>query len=189
MKCPHCGKSSDKVVDSRPAAEEIAIRRRRECLSCGDRFTTFESTENQMLSFLIKKNIPREARINNTNTSVMFLLTVLNALEEGVESLIKNVNRTEKARAKVIGKSKRGTQAEARGKKRARVKSPPVAKPIRLTDTAQVLKVIKRHKRGIDLKKLRASTGFHDDKIRGIVFRACKMGKIKRISRGLYISA
>lgn len=44
MKCPYCGSpdSKDKVIDSRPVEENNSIRRRRECLSCGGRFTTYE---------------------------------------------------------------------------------------------------------------------------------------------------
>jgi len=43
--CPYCGNEEDKVVDSRTAEEGRAIRRRRECLDCGRRFTTFERAE------------------------------------------------------------------------------------------------------------------------------------------------
>lgn len=42
MKCPQCGFRDSKVVDSRPAEDGLSIRRRRECLSCGRRFTTYE---------------------------------------------------------------------------------------------------------------------------------------------------
>jgi transcriptional repressor NrdR len=45
MRCPWCGHAEDKVVDSRAAEEGGAIRRRRECLGCGRRFTTFERVE------------------------------------------------------------------------------------------------------------------------------------------------
>ncbi len=45
MRCPTCGKSDDRVVDSRPSDAGTAIRRRRECLTCGGRFTTFERIE------------------------------------------------------------------------------------------------------------------------------------------------
>ncbi len=45
MRCPICGADDDRVVDSRPAAVGDAIRRRRECRSCGQRFTTFERIE------------------------------------------------------------------------------------------------------------------------------------------------
>ena len=45
MKCPKCGKDDDKVLDSRAAREGAAIRRRRECLACGHRFTTSEEID------------------------------------------------------------------------------------------------------------------------------------------------
>jgi transcriptional repressor NrdR len=45
VRCPVCSTDDDKVVDSRPATEGDAIRRRRECLGCGHRFTTFERVE------------------------------------------------------------------------------------------------------------------------------------------------
>src|SRR5919112_176366 len=49
MRCPACGNSDDKVVDSRTADDDHAIRRRRECLVCGRRFTTFERLEEAAL--------------------------------------------------------------------------------------------------------------------------------------------
>ena len=42
MRCPSCGNLESKVVDSRPSEDGTAIRRRRECLDCGRRFTTYE---------------------------------------------------------------------------------------------------------------------------------------------------
>jgi transcriptional repressor NrdR len=45
MRCPRCGEDDDKVVDSRAVREGRAVRRRRECLGCGERFTTYESLE------------------------------------------------------------------------------------------------------------------------------------------------
>ena len=53
MRCPYCATEEDKVVDSRVAEEGRAIRRRRECLGCGRRFTTFERPEEVPL--LIRK--------------------------------------------------------------------------------------------------------------------------------------
>ena len=46
MKCPYCGFNESKVIDSRPADENNSIRRRRECLSCSRRFTTYETVES-----------------------------------------------------------------------------------------------------------------------------------------------
>jgi transcriptional repressor NrdR len=55
MKCPYCGYYETKVVDSRPAEERNAIRRRRECNSCGKRFTTYEKVESIPL-MVVKKD-------------------------------------------------------------------------------------------------------------------------------------
>ena len=59
MKCPNCHKNGSRVVDSRPADNGHAIRRRRECEQCGYRFTTFERVEVTPL-LVIKKNGTRE---------------------------------------------------------------------------------------------------------------------------------
>lgn len=53
MRCPFCGHPEDRVVDSRVAEEGGAIRRRRECLSCGQRYTTFERIET--VPFMVEK--------------------------------------------------------------------------------------------------------------------------------------
>ena len=60
MKCPYCGYSESKVVDSRPTVEEAAIRRRRECEKCSKRFTTYEKIEEMPL-IIVKKDGSREA--------------------------------------------------------------------------------------------------------------------------------
>lgn len=60
MKCPYCGHVDSKVVDSRPADEYDSIRRRRECLSCGKRFTTYETVERLPL-MVIKKDGSRQS--------------------------------------------------------------------------------------------------------------------------------
>ena len=52
MRCPYCNHLEDKVVDSRSCREGMAIRRRRECLNCGRRFTTYEYIENVPLTVI-----------------------------------------------------------------------------------------------------------------------------------------
>lgn len=59
MKCPGCGCTESKVIDSRPMTENNSIRRRRECLNCQRRFTTFEMIETQQI-IVIKKNGGKE---------------------------------------------------------------------------------------------------------------------------------
>ena len=59
MKCPFCGYEESKVIDSRPTDEGERIRRRRECLECGKRFTTYEMIESLPI-IVIKKDGSRE---------------------------------------------------------------------------------------------------------------------------------
>ena len=60
MKCPYCGYSESKVIDSRPADENASIRRRRECLSCARRFTTYETVESIPM-VVVKKDGSRQS--------------------------------------------------------------------------------------------------------------------------------
>ena len=59
MRCPKCGRLDDKVIDSRASREGSVIRRRRECLDCGHRFTTYEEIEHEGL-MIVKRDGRRE---------------------------------------------------------------------------------------------------------------------------------
>ena len=59
MKCPYCGYQESKVVDSRHSDDGLSIRRRRECLSCQKRFTTYETVESLPI-VVVKKDKSRE---------------------------------------------------------------------------------------------------------------------------------
>jgi transcriptional repressor NrdR len=59
MRCPKCGTPEDKVIDSREAKDGASIRRRRECLTCGHRFTTYEQVEYEDLT-VVKRDLKRE---------------------------------------------------------------------------------------------------------------------------------
>ncbi len=59
MKCIYCGSPDSKVIDSRSADDDTTIRRRRECVRCGKRFTTYETVENTPV-FVIKSNGTRQ---------------------------------------------------------------------------------------------------------------------------------
>lgn len=59
MKCPHCNNLEDKVIETRESKDGNYIRRRRECLNCGKRFTTYEKFENIPLT-VVKKDGRRE---------------------------------------------------------------------------------------------------------------------------------
>lgn len=60
MKCPYCGYTDTKVIDSRPTEDGERIRRRRECLQCSKRYTTYESVETVPI-VVIKKDDSRQA--------------------------------------------------------------------------------------------------------------------------------
>lgn len=64
MKCPYCDYMESKVVDSRPTDEGQAIRRRRECMDCGKRFTTYEKIE-EIPIIIVKKDGNRESYDRN----------------------------------------------------------------------------------------------------------------------------
>ena len=64
MKCPFCSFEESKVIDSRPTDEGERIRRRRECMSCGKRFTTYEIIESVPI-VVVKKDKSREVLVKN----------------------------------------------------------------------------------------------------------------------------
>jgi transcriptional repressor NrdR len=64
MRCPWCGHMEDRVVDSRPAEGGDAVRRRRQCLSCGRRFTSYERVEQAALT-VVKRDGTREPWIRD----------------------------------------------------------------------------------------------------------------------------
>ena len=177
MECPNCGKTDSEVIDSRLSKDAMTIRRRRQCLACSERFTTYESTEERLLPFLITRNVGQGTTIPNLRMMLSFMSRTLKILSKETENLIAKIEKNEKARA--IKESEK----RARQRKLARRK----AKSLMMTET--VLKVIKRHRRGIDISKLKDRTGLHSEKIRSIVFELKKQGKIKSPRRGLYVKA
>jgi len=112
-----------------------------------------------------------------------------------VEKLVEKMDKVEKASA--VSKDKKKAAAKARPKKkRAPVRkkivvreAKKVKKARRMTAIDEVLNIIKRHRRGVDITKLKNKTGFADSKLRMIVSRACRQGKIKRVARGVYVAA
>lgn len=97
MRCPFCGHDEDKVIDSRPADEGAAIRRRRECIHCGSRFTTYEKVENLPL-MVIKKDGSRQpfnrdkliAGIQKSCEKRPVSTEQIEALVDGIESKYQN---------------------------------------------------------------------------------------------------
>ncbi len=102
MKCPYCNAEDTKVIDSRPADENNAIRRRRQCESCGRRFTTYEKVESIPL-MVIKKDRTRvpydRTKIEHGVLSACHKRQVsinqINAMIDEVETVIFNREKKE----------------------------------------------------------------------------------------------
>lgn len=94
MKCPFCGYTESKVIDSRPADEGERIRRRRECLQCQKRFTTYEVIETMPL-MVVKKDKSRQ--VFNRQKLMNGLLRACEKRPVSVETLEKLVSDIEYA--------------------------------------------------------------------------------------------
>ncbi len=113
----------------------------------------------------------------------------LKTLTKTMEKITAAVDKFEKKAA-----TKRKAKAKAKPAKKARAKKaapkkPSAKKAKTVTATDQVLKIIKRSKKGVDVPTLIKRTGFYDSKVRNIINRTLKQGKIKRVGRGVYVRA
>lgn len=97
MKCPYCANPESKVVDSRPSDEGASIRRRRECLACHKRFTTYETMESLPL-VVIKKDGSRQTFDKSKILGSMLKacekrtisLSTLETIAEEIEQVLQN---------------------------------------------------------------------------------------------------
>ena len=175
MECPYCRKTHDKVIDSRLAKDGISVRRRRQCLACSERFTTYEATEEQLLPYMIREKVERGSSETTLKATLSFMLNTLKSLSQETDNLIGKIEKSERAQAV------KETKRKARERKLVRRK----AKSLMITEA--VLKVIKRHRKGIDMSKLKDKAGLDAKKINRIVFQLRKQGKIKSLRRGFYV--
>lgn len=121
----------------------------------------------------------------------------IKALEKKLEKLLKAHEPMPKAKKatkkKAVKKAKVVKKAAAKKapakKKTAAKKAPAKKKVSQVTATDKILKIVKRSKKGVDVPTLKKKTGFDDKKVRNIVFRASKEGKIKKSGRGIYVGA
>ncbi|MDY6825058.1 MAG: transcriptional regulator NrdR [Thermodesulfobacteriota bacterium] len=98
MKCPFCGNLNNKVIDSRLSREETETRRRRECLQCGRRFTTYEHVEKVPL-MIIKKDGRREGFIKDKlragmQSACQKRQISMNIIEDFIEELERDLMET-----------------------------------------------------------------------------------------------
>ena len=109
MKCPFCGGLEDKVVDSRMAKEGQLIRRRRECLACKRRYTTYERVE-ESLPMVVKKDGRREpydrqkilAGLKKAGEKRPISMSTIEAVTDRIEKRLQEMGETEVA-SRTIG--------------------------------------------------------------------------------------
>ena len=110
MRCPKCGCQDDKVIDSRASREGATIRRRRECISCGHRFTTYEEIERGGLVVLKRdgrrEEFSREKLLSGLRKACQKRPISPKAIEELVERIVMEVTDKfeREVPAEVIGK-------------------------------------------------------------------------------------
>ena len=109
MKCPFCNYSETKVLDSRPTEDNLSIRRRRECLKCQKRFTTYEKVEDIPV-YVIKKDGSREPFnkrkiLNGMLKSCEKRPIAISDLEKIVDDIERQINNTmqQEVRSDYIG--------------------------------------------------------------------------------------
>ena len=119
--------------------------------------------------------------MKNLKKEVQGVAKELKALTRKTEAMAKKVAKLEKSQAA----AKRKPKAKAKTAKKAPAKKKGAA----LTATDQVVNIIKGSKKGADAPTLMKKTGLADKTIRNILFRAGKLGKIKRAGRGVYVAA
>jgi hypothetical protein len=111
----------------------------------------------------------------------------LKALNKDIQSLGKTLDRLIKA----VEKDKKSTAKPTKRStaKKSPTKKAPAKKVARPTATDEILKIIRGSKKGVDAPTLIKKTGFNQKKVRNILFRTYKQGKIKRLDKGIYTGA
>ena len=107
----------------------------------------------------------------------------LTAISKKLENLLKAVEKSEKA---TVTKASKPKAVKATPAKKA-PKAPAKKKAVQITATDQVLNIINRLKKGADTATLMKKTGFDQKKVRNILNRTFKQGKIKRVDKGIYV--
>jgi hypothetical protein len=109
----------------------------------------------------------------------------IKTLEKKMTNLLKAFEKAQKP--KTAAKAKRNTRKMKAGVASAPKKTAFRKKTSQLTATEKILNIIGRSRKGVDVRTLKAKTGFEDKKVRNIIFRASKEGKIEKAGRGIYV--
>jgi transcriptional repressor NrdR len=102
VRCPWCGHPDDKVVDSRASDKGAAIRRRRECLRCGRRFTTFERAEEIALTVVKRGGVKEPFDRGKVAAGVMKAIKNRPVTEEEVDHLVERVEEKLRRKGPVV---------------------------------------------------------------------------------------
>lgn len=94
MRCPHCGALDTQVRDSRPSEDHTAIRRRRSCIECGARFTTFERVQLRELMIVKRSGVRVPFEREKLTRSIQIALRKRPVDEERIERLVSSIVRT-----------------------------------------------------------------------------------------------
>ena len=111
----------------------------------------------------------------------------IKALEKKLEKLLKAHGKPQ--RPKAAKKVKRRIVKTRTKPKSVSKKTTGRKKAPQMTATEQILQIVRRSRKGVDVPTLKTKTGFQDKKVRNIIFRASKEGKIKKVGRGIYVRA
>jgi putative endonuclease len=109
-------------------------------------------------------------------------------LKKDLQALNKDIQALGKKMEKLIAAVEKGEKTKTTNRALAK-KAPAKKKPVQPTATDQVLNIIKRSKKGVNAATLMTKTGFDLKKVRNILQRTYKMGKIKRVEKGVYVSS
>mgnify|MGYP000222883965 FL=1 len=116
-------------------------------------------------------------------TTIKLKVDKLIAAVEKSETKVAKPSKAKAVKAQPVKKAKKAKPAKKAPK------APAKKEAIQITATDQVLNIIKGSKKGVDTATLVKETGFDQKKVRNIVFRTMKQGKIKRADKGIYVGA
>jgi putative endonuclease len=192
----YCGISNDyknRLIEhnSGKGAKYTRSRRPVELVGISPEMTKIEALklEYRIKQLPVDQKLSKLKREGNKMTILKKDLQALNrdikALEKKMDKLISAVEKSEKPK---VAKKTTAKPVKAITTKKAPVKKAPAKKgPAKLTATDQVLNIIKSSKKGVNTATLMTKTGFDVNKVRNILQRTYKQGKIKRVETGMYV--
>jgi putative endonuclease len=188
----YCGVSNDlknrlKDHNSGKGARYTGSRRPVELVCIGPEMTKSEAlkVEYRIKQLPAGKKIAaltgKEKKMTISKKDLQALNKQVKALGNKIDKLLASAGKSHKTKAK---------PARLKTTKKAPVKKTTTQKrPVKLTATDQVLKIIKRSKKGVNVAALIKKTGFNEKKVSNILNRIYKQGRVKRAGRGIYINA